>query len=57
MKRCNHILYQLPLCLPIPGKLSVLVMDNARIHRGEGVREPIEGHGGQLVQTHGISSE
>ena len=37
--------YQLPLCSPFPGKLSVLVMDNARIHHGEGVCELIESQG------------
>ena len=37
--------YQLPLCSPFPGKLSVLVIDNARIHHGEGVRELIESRG------------
>jgi hypothetical protein len=37
--------YQLPLCSPFPGKLSVLVMDNARIHHGEGVHELIESRG------------
>lgn len=26
---------QLPLCTPFPGYLSVLVMDNARIHHGD----------------------
>jgi hypothetical protein len=31
-----HLLFvQLPLCTPFPGYLSVLVMDNARIHHGE----------------------
>ncbi|KAF8799508.1 hypothetical protein BYT27DRAFT_7030608, partial [Phlegmacium glaucopus] len=35
----------LPLCSPFPGKLSVLVMDNARIHHGAGVRELIENYG------------
>ncbi|EEB94039.1 hypothetical protein MPER_07219, partial [Moniliophthora perniciosa FA553] len=29
----------LPLCAPFPGKLSVLVLDNAKIHHGEGIKE------------------
>jgi hypothetical protein len=28
-------IFQLLLCSPFPGPLSVLVMDNARIHHGE----------------------
>ncbi|KAG1853355.1 hypothetical protein F4604DRAFT_1686355 [Suillus subluteus] len=31
----------LPLCTPYPGRLSVLVMDNAKIHHGDGVAELI----------------
>ncbi|KAG2074756.1 hypothetical protein BDR04DRAFT_1007005, partial [Suillus decipiens] len=31
----------LPLCTPYPGRLSVLMMDNAKIHHGEGVAELI----------------
>ncbi|KAG2754235.1 hypothetical protein P692DRAFT_201666478, partial [Suillus brevipes Sb2] len=31
----------LPLCQQYPGRLSVLVMDNAKIHHGEGVAEMI----------------
>ncbi|KAG2352027.1 hypothetical protein BDR07DRAFT_1440068 [Suillus spraguei] len=31
----------LPLCTPYPGKLSVLIMDNAKIHHGEGIAELI----------------
>ncbi|KAG2340502.1 hypothetical protein BDR05DRAFT_950394 [Suillus weaverae] len=30
---------QLPLCSPYPGKLSVLVMDNAKCHHGYGVAD------------------
>ena len=30
---------QMPLCAPFPGYLSVLVMDNAHIHYGEGILE------------------
>ena len=33
---------QMPLCAPFPGYLSVLVMDNARIHHGEGILELAE---------------
>ena len=33
---------QMPLCTPFPGYLSVLVMDNARIHHGEGIIELAE---------------
>ena len=29
----------MPLSSPFPGVLSVLVMDNARIHHGEGILE------------------
>lgn len=32
----------MPLCSPFPGYLSVLVMDNARIHHGEGILELAE---------------
>ena len=31
--------HQLPLCSPFPGKLSVLCLDNARIHHGEEILE------------------
>lgn len=33
---------QIPLCTPFPGYLSVLVMDNACIHHGEGILELAE---------------
>jgi hypothetical protein len=33
------------MCSPYPGYLSVLVMDNAKIHHGEGVVELIEAYG------------
>jgi len=33
----------LPLCSPYPGRLSVLVMDNARIHHGGEIIEPCSG--------------
>lgn len=29
----------MPLCVPYPGPLSVLVMDNARIHHGDEILE------------------
>ena len=32
----------MPLCTPFPGYLSVLVMDNACIHHGEGILELAE---------------
>lgn len=32
----------MPLCSPFPGYLSVLVMDNAQIHHGEGTLELAE---------------
>ena len=32
----------MPLCLAFPGPLSVLVMDNARIHHGEGILELVD---------------
>ena len=33
---------QMPLTTPFPGPLSVLVMDNARIHHGEEILELAE---------------
>jgi hypothetical protein len=33
------------MCSPYPGPLSVLVMDNAKIHHGEDVAELIEAYG------------
>ncbi|KAG1798675.1 uncharacterized protein BJ212DRAFT_1288796, partial [Suillus subaureus] len=33
------------MCSPYPGLLSVLVMDNMKIHHGEGVVELIEAYG------------
>jgi hypothetical protein len=36
---------QLPLCTPFPGYLSVLVMDNARIHHGDEILELTEQFG------------
>lgn len=38
----------LPLCTPYPGKLSVLIMDNAKIHHGEGIAELIRETGVRL---------
>jgi hypothetical protein len=35
----TQILVQLPKCSPFPGPLSVLVMDNAKIHHGADVLE------------------
>jgi transposase len=32
----------MPLSSPFPGYLSMLVMDNARIHHGEGILELAE---------------
>ena len=32
----------MPLCTPFPGPLSVLVMDNAKIHHGEGILQLAE---------------
>ena len=32
----------MPLCSPFPGPLSVLVMDNARVHHGAGILELAE---------------
>lgn len=32
----------MPLTAPFPGVLSVLVMDNARVHHGEGILELAE---------------
>jgi len=34
----------IPLCSPFPGPLSVLVMDNARIHHVAGVKELLDAH-------------
>ena len=38
----------MPLTTPYPGPLSVLVMDNARIHHGEGILE-LTGRFGQSI--------
>ena len=35
----------MPLCAPFPGNLSVLVMDNARIHHGAEILELAERFG------------
>lgn len=35
----------MPLCAPFPGNLSVLVMDNARIHYGAEILELAERFG------------
>lgn len=35
---------EMPLCAPFPGTLSVLVMDNARVHHGEGILELAENY-------------
>jgi hypothetical protein len=40
---------QMPLCSPFPGPLSVLVMDNARIHHGAGILELAEHFGTSLI--------
>ena len=32
----------MPMCSAFPGPLSVLVMDNARIHHGEGILELVD---------------
>ena len=40
---------QIPLCSPFPGPLSVLVMDNARIHHVPGVRELLDAYGMSLL--------
>lgn len=44
---------QLPLCSPFPGPLSILVMDNARIHHGEDIVELVEQFG--KVYAHACS--
>ncbi len=36
---------QLPLTTPFPGPQSVIVLDNAHIHKSPEVQELIEGHG------------
>jgi transposase len=38
----------MPLSSPFPGVLSVFVMDNARIHHGEGIMDLSERFGGYL---------
>ena len=43
----SQILVQLPKCSPFPGPLSVLVMDNAKIHHSMDVLELCE-HFGEL---------
>jgi len=45
----------MPLCSPFPGYLSVLVMDNARIHHREGILELAECfhmYGSNMPQTY-----
>ncbi|KAF8127756.1 hypothetical protein K438DRAFT_1448272, partial [Mycena galopus ATCC 62051] len=45
MKRVDYldfIEHEMPLTSPFPGPLSVLVMDNARIHHGEEIMELAE---------------
>jgi len=42
---------QLPLCTRWPGKHSVLVMDNARIHHGEEICELVMQHGASNSMT------
>ncbi|KAJ3502659.1 hypothetical protein NLJ89_g8785 [Agrocybe chaxingu] len=39
----------MPLTTPYPGKLSVLVMDNARIHHGEGILELAQRFGVRII--------
>ncbi|KAF8235920.1 hypothetical protein L208DRAFT_1253972 [Tricholoma matsutake] len=41
----------LPLCTPFPGYLSVLVMDNARIHHGEEILELMQHFGNTMALT------
>ncbi|KAF8221672.1 hypothetical protein L208DRAFT_1326538 [Tricholoma matsutake] len=41
----------LPLCTPFPGYLSVLVMDNARIHHGEEILELTQHFGNTMALT------
>jgi transposase len=38
----------MPLCAPYPGPLSVLVMDNARIHHGDEILELADRFGVQI---------
>ena len=40
----------MPLLSPFPGVLSVFVMDNARIHHGEGILELSEQFGAHFFQ-------
>jgi len=42
----------MPLTTPYPGPLSVLVMDNARIHHGEGILELTECFGQSTLWCH-----
>jgi hypothetical protein len=44
----DHVILQLPLCTLYHGKLSVLVMDNAKIHHGEGIVDLICETGSRL---------
>jgi transposase len=51
----TQILAQLPKCSPFPGPLSILVMDNAKIHHGADVLELCEHFGEphhQMVLVH-----
>jgi hypothetical protein len=47
----SQILLQLPKCSPFPGPLSVLVMDNAKIHHGADVLELCERFGESYLKT------
>lgn len=46
------IVLKLPLCSPFPGTLSVLVMDNAKIHHGEEILELAQQFGEQIQHVH-----
>ena len=48
------ILFELPLSSPFPGVLSMFVMDNARIHHGEGILELAEIYG-KFVEIYSIT--
>ncbi len=47
----------MPLTTPFPGVLSVLVMDNARIHHGEEIMEMADRFGEFLIHSWTSSSK
>jgi len=42
-------LYQLPKCTAFPGPMSVLIMDNTKIHHGDDVTDLVEAFGEHFI--------